>query len=121
MKKQIEELNACIFFWDLIEEFRNLSLFEANCRTMLKEYLFTVLNNQNIYWKQRGKIKGVKFGDENTKFFHTKASINHRHNKIAMLLNKDQVEVTEHEGKAAILWEAFKERLGQSTGHKMHF
>ena len=38
-----------------------------------------------------------------------------------MLLNKDQVEVTEHEGKAAILWEAFKERLGQSTGHTMHF
>ena len=63
----------------------------------------------------------MKFGDENTKFFHTKASINHSHNKIAMLLNKDQVEVTDHEGKAAILWEAFKDRLGQSNGHSMHF
>ena len=62
-----------------------------------------MLNDQKISWKQRGKIKGVKFGDENTKFFHTKASINHRHNKIAMLMNQDQVEVTDHEGKAAIL------------------
>ena len=80
-----------------------------------------VLNNEEIYWKQRGEIKGVKFGDENTKFFHTKASSNHRHNKIAMLLNEDQVEITNHEGKAAILWEAFKKRLGQSNGHTMHF
>ena len=80
-----------------------------------------LLHDQKIYWKQRAKIKGVKFGDENTKFFHTKASINHRHNKIAMLLNKDQVEVTDHDGKAAILWEAFKNRLGQSNGHSMHF
>ena len=75
---------------------------------MLKEYLLVVLNNQKIYCKQRGKIKGVKFGDENTNFFHTKASINHKHNEIAMLLNEDQVEITDHEGKEAILWEAFK-------------
>ena len=88
---------------------------------MLKELLLTVLQNQKIYWKQRGKIEGVKFGDENTKFFHTKASINHRHDKIAMLLNEDQVEITDHEGKEAILWEAFRKRLGQSTGHTMHF
>ena len=38
-----------------------------------------------------------------------------------MLLNKDQAEVTDHDGKAAILWEAFKNRLGQSNGHSMHF
>ena len=31
------------------------------------------------------------------------------------------MEITDHEGKAAILWEAFKKRLGQSNGHTMHF
>ena len=36
-------------------------------------------------------------------------------------MNKDQVEVSDHDGKAAILWEAFKNRLGQSNGHSMHF
>ena len=76
--------------------------------------MLTILNNQKIYWKQRGKIKGVKFGDENTKFFHTKASINFRHNKIAMLRNEDNVEILDHAGKAGILWEAFKKRLGKS-------
>ena len=38
-----------------------------------------------------------------------------------MLVNEDQMEVTDHEGKAAILWEAFKKRLGQSNRHNMHF
>ena len=70
---------------------------------------------------QRGKVKGVKFGDENTKFFHTRASINYRHNKIAMILNDDHIEITDHAGKAGILWESFKKRLGKSEGHTMHF
>ena len=36
-------------------------------------------------------------------------------------MNEDQVEITDHEGKAAILWDAFKNRLGYSNGHTMHF
>ncbi|XP_073359845.1 uncharacterized protein [Aegilops tauschii subsp. strangulata] len=63
---------------------------------LLKETLLNVLQHQQIYWKQRGKIKGVKLGDENTKFFHTKATINHRHNNIAILLNEDSVEISDH-------------------------
>ena len=63
----------------------------------------------------------MKFGDENTKFFHTKATINHRHNNIAILLNEDSVEISDHAGKAAILWYYFKKRLGHSEGHKMFF
>ena len=62
-----ENLNEIIFFLDLVEEFRNLSDFEWNCRNLLKEELLTLLKNQKIYWKQRGKIKGVRLGDENTK------------------------------------------------------
>ena len=63
----------------------------------------------------------MKFGDENTKFFHTKATINHRHNNIAILLNEDSVEISDHAGKAAILWDSFKKILGHSEGHKMVF
>ena len=88
---------------------------------ILKEQLPILLKNQKIYWKHRGKIKGVKLGDENTKNFHTKASINHRHNHIVMLKNEDQVEITDHAGKAALLWNAFRNRLGQSQQTTMHF
>ena len=54
----------------------------------------------------------MKFGDENTKFFHTKASINYRHNHIAVLQNDDQVEISDHAGKAAILLDAYKKKNG---------
>lgn len=82
---------------------------------------FATVKNQKIYWKQRGKIKGVKIGDENSKFFHARATINHRHNHIAILQNEDQVDIFEHARKAAILWDAFKKRLGTSQETNMHF
>ena len=121
LKAQIAKLNELIFLWDFFEEFRELEIHEWNCRAILKDQLLLLLRNQKIYWKQRGKIKGVKFGDENTKFFHTKASINHRHNHIAVLQNDDQVEISDHAGKAAILWESYKKRMGTSHKTSMHF
>ena len=121
LRAQIAKLNELIFLWDFFEEFRELEIHEWNCRAILKDQLLLLLRNQKIYWKQRGKIKGVKFGDENTKIFHTKASINHRHNHIAVLQNDDQVEISDHAGKAAILWESYKKRMGTSHKTTMHF
>jgi hypothetical protein len=71
--------------------------------------------------EQRRKIKWVKLGNENTKFFHTKATINYRHNFISILENDEHAEVSDHEGKAAILWKAFKERMGKSDRSNMLF
>jgi hypothetical protein len=117
----IKSVNEVIDFLDVIEEMRNLSV-EENClRYFLKSHVLTLLKNQKIYWKQRGKIKWVKLGDENTKFFHTRATINFRHNKIAMLQNDDLADITDHDGKAEILWKAFKERMGTSGNSAMQF
>lgn len=122
LKLKIEQLNECIFLFDLFEEYMALSNLEWRRRVILKEELLTLLKNQKIYWKQRGKIKGVNFGDENTKKNnHARATINHRHNHIAVLQNEDQVDITEHEGKAAILWNASRKRLGTSEKTTMHF
>lgn len=62
----------------------------------------------------------MKFGDENTKFFHRRATVNHRHNHIAILQNEDQIDISTHEGKAAILWDTFKRKLA-SQDTTMHF
>ena len=112
LNTQIAGINEVIFLLDLFEEFRELGMFEWNCRIILPEHLLTLLKNQKIYWKQRGKIKGVKFGGENTKFFHTKATINHRHNHIDVHQNEDQMDISDHAGKAAVLWEALKKEWG---------
>jgi hypothetical protein len=119
LKNLIDKVNEVISWFDLLEEFRTLSLVEWDLRDTLKAHLLTLLQNQNSYWKQRGKIKWVKLGDANTRCFHTKATINYRHSYIAMLQNSNQVEVFDHEGKTAILWKAFKDRLGQSDHPEM--
>jgi hypothetical protein len=54
---------------DLIEEFRDLSLEEWNFRVILKKELLSLVEQQKTYWKQRGAIKWVKFGDASTHFF----------------------------------------------------
>jgi nitroimidazol reductase NimA-like FMN-containing flavoprotein (pyridoxamine 5'-phosphate oxidase superfamily) len=110
----IDKVNLVITFLDNIEELRTLSLEEWNLRDILKDHVITLLQSQKAYWKQRGKIKWVKLGDANTRFFHTKATINYRHNYISMLVNDSLAEISDHDGKVDILWKAFKERMGMT-------
>jgi hypothetical protein len=83
LKLLISNVKASIELLDTLEEFRRLTTEEAHLRSILTIHLITLLKNQRIYWRQRGKVKWVKFGDENTRFFHTKATISYRHNHIA--------------------------------------
>lgn len=67
-------------------------------------------------------ILGVlQFGEENTKFFHATATIRYRTNQIVILKAPDGQEVTNHHGKASLLWEAYKDRLGTTEKPTMHF
>src|SRR3954468_18123138 len=83
----IAKVNEVISLLDNFEELRALSLLEHILRDILKEHVITLLQNQQAYWNHRGKIKWVKLGDENTRFFHAKTTINYRHNFISMLKN----------------------------------
>jgi hypothetical protein len=121
LKILIEKVNSVITFLDNIEEFRTLSLEEWNLRDILKDHVITLLQNQKAYWKQRGKIKWVKLGDANTRFFHNKATINHRHNYIYVLMNESLAEIADHDGKADIFWKVFKERMGKFDNPSMQF
>jgi hypothetical protein len=87
LKKQIQGVNEVIDFLNLAEEMGSLTIEEWNLRDILKSHVIALLQNQKTYWKQRGKIKWVKLGNENTRFFQTKAKINYRHNYISMLRN----------------------------------
>ena len=44
-----------------------------------------------------------------------KATTTRRHNFIVSLQNSDNMGITDHDGKAALLWYAFKQRLGTSV------
>jgi hypothetical protein len=61
---QLSNLNTTInnnkvmlSFLDMIEESRDLTLEEWNFRKIIQDHLGSLLEQQRIYWKQRGKIK----------------------------------------------------------------
>jgi hypothetical protein len=62
----------------ILEEYRDLTIHEWNFRIVLQDKYSSLLNQQQIYWKQRGTLKWVKFGDEGSKIFHAIATIRHR-------------------------------------------
>jgi hypothetical protein len=66
-------------------------------------------------------VRWVKLGDENTQFFHTIATINHKKNFIASLALPDGSNIIDHEQKAQHLWCSFKQRLGASEYSNMAF
>jgi len=91
-----------------------LSLAEWNFKGILKERLISLLEQQKIYWRQRGAIKWVKFGDAPTSFFHANATIRHRGNLITELDTVNGETLTSHSDKEFLLWNEYKERLGTS-------
>jgi hypothetical protein len=106
---------------EVIEEFRDLTILEWNFKEILVEKMNQLLDHQMIYWKQRGNIKWIKEGDAGTKLFHTSVTLRHRNNLIPQLQKDNGETVYNHIDKAAILWEAFKERLGHSEFNNITF
>jgi DNA-directed RNA polymerase sigma subunit (sigma70/sigma32) len=83
--KTIENSKTIISFLDILEKSHDLSLEEWNFRVLLQEHLAKLLEQQRVYWKQRGRIKWATLGDESTNFFHATAIVNHNRNSIMML------------------------------------
>jgi hypothetical protein len=107
---QIPNLNSNIVnnklmlsFLDVLEETRYLSLQEWNFRLLVQQNLDKLLEQQRVYWKQRGNIKWAKLGDENTKFYHDNTTIRHNKSTIKSLKDQNGVEIFKHEDKAAII------------------
>lgn len=50
-----------------------------------KNRLFELMNQRELFWKQRAKEFWLKHGDQNTKFFHRKVTIQQQKNQINKL------------------------------------
>jgi hypothetical protein len=66
-------------------------------------------------------MRWIKLGDESTKFFHAATTERYRLNTITSLIIEDDRLVSDHGEKAALLWEEYRNRLGQSVQIEMHF
>uniref|UniRef100_A0A803PEK7 Reverse transcriptase domain-containing protein n=1 Tax=Cannabis sativa TaxID=3483 RepID=A0A803PEK7_CANSA len=58
----------------------------------------SLLYKDEIYWKQRARVRWLKAGDRNTKFFHRHASSRRKSNKIKYLKDDEGVVVNTSEG-----------------------
>lgn len=106
---------------DGLEDRRSLYNTKSNLRTLVKRQLATLLHYKNVYWRKRYIVNRIRLGEECTKFFHAMATISHRRNSIPQLLNEQGQWVQDHAGKAGLLWNAFKKRMGVSTNPEMVF
>jgi len=111
LKTNISNVKSIIFFTDIIEEYRDLTLIEWNFIEALKQKLNDLLDQQKIYWKQRWAIKWVKLGDTNTKFFHANATIRHKGNMISQPISNSGTALYSHNDKETLIWHEFKERM----------
>ena len=106
---------------DCLEDCRSLTNAEWNFRVIVKKHLCTLLRYKKIYWQKRYTVNRIKFGDECTKFFHAMATVSFRRNSIPSLRDDNGNVVTEHDDKAALLYSAFKGRMGVTSQPQMQF
>jgi len=92
-----------------------------NLRLIIKKHLQNLQKYRNIYWKKRFTANKIKLGDENTKFFHAMATISYRKNAISQLKDDNGNWVVDHDGKAALLFLAYKNRMGVSLQPQLRF
>lgn len=122
LKENINNITLVLSFLEVLEECKDMSIQKWNFRDIFAEKLvWLLLKKQKIYWKQRGTVMSVKFGDAGTKFFHANSTIRHRGNLITELEDASGNLQSDHHLKYDILWEAYKDRLGVVEFQQMIF
>ncbi|XP_039053106.1 uncharacterized protein LOC120195039 [Hibiscus syriacus] len=64
---------------------KNRSSYLSRLETKLQTELELILDQEEILWKQKSRSDWINFGDRNTTYFHKKAIINKRINRIYSL------------------------------------
>eukprot|EP00253_Pinus_taeda_P027218 PITA_27218 len=64
---------------------------------------------EEIYWRQKSRIRWLKEGERNTKFFHRTTVQRRMHNKIPFIHNQEGVKVEEHEKIEEVLLNHFQQ------------
>jgi hypothetical protein len=117
--KIITKCNFNLALIDGLEDQRNLSTIEKNFQRILQDHTRKVMEAKKNLLEKRAKIRWATLGDENTRYFHTIATKSYRRNLITSIKASDGSIIYNHDHKAAIIWESYKERLGVSENAQM--
>jgi hypothetical protein len=86
-------------------------LTENNFRKVVKSHYEKLLHAQFLYWKKRCTTTWIKLGEENTKYFHSMATIRYKKNTIVSLVAEDG-RVADHEEMAAMALNCYRNIMG---------
>ncbi|KAF7844787.1 ribonuclease H [Senna tora] len=70
---------------------KNFNPYLVDLEKRIFQELEEVLNQEETIWFQKARCQWIKDGDQNTKYYHTKAINRRRRNKILMLKNENGV------------------------------
>lgn len=63
----------------------------------VKEELHSLLEQEDLHWKQRAKENWLRYGNQNSKFFHACASQKHRRKQVEKIKDKEGRVCTSNE------------------------
>jgi hypothetical protein len=121
LNKILSNCNYTLALLDGLEEQRDLSIMERYFRLIIKKHTQKLLEAKTIYWKSRAKIRWAQLGDENSKKNHTIATQSYRINYITSINDMNGKYIKNHDHKAVIILNSYKERLGISIDPMMTF
>lgn len=104
----------CLIVLDWIEEQRPLSLLESTFRNLLKSKIEELIHSVVVSARRRGKVNWCILGDEDTSFYHARASTRLRCNQIKVV-EQDGQRFFNHKEKKQILTIFYKNLLGSRT------
>lgn len=86
VRKSMEEIDGCVPSEEIVQE-----------RKMVCKELDKLLGMEETMWKQRSRVDNLKGGDQNTKYFHMKATGRKRRNMIRGVRKENGEWVCEHD------------------------
>jgi hypothetical protein len=90
--------------------------FDVEKETQVKADIHSLLEQEDVKWKQRAKENWLKFGDRNAKFFHASASQKNNRHRIHNILDQEGRQCSSQEERMGLhqLFSIFIQCRGQS-------
>ena len=104
------------FNLDRLEETTYLSPKDFQIYFTCRQKLHQIYKNEEIYWKQRAKIRWLKDEDNNTQFFHKTANHHKKNNWITHISQNGQ-SLYDHDQMMKTFFDYFKGLFGKIANY----